>query len=246
MKRPFQIKLSQHCPPRVLELQLFFESNLTPQEKFGWSDVLKTFMNCGSCGALAGSKIAPLSSGCILDQEEFLEREARWRFDHVALDDNACSVLLNLCHWGHFNVSRVRQLVLRWERCSEEVAGGGDFPLVWPHLSFALQEYELVGQTIAIDIEFIDRLSSTHRDVVNDSIRQWFKAANWGGYADESFLVETSTILISSPPIITDELSISWYLDSYLCSYRAFDGLLNCLERISAAQAPIRNVIIGE
>lgn len=107
--------------------------------------------------ALSGNGIAPARSGCVLAHEEIAGRQAFWQLTQTALDAGACTVLLNLCHWGHLNIGGLQQVLLDWDRCPEK-AGASPmvFPLTWPQLSFALQEYELAGQAIAIDIEFLD------------------------------------------------------------------------------------------
>ena len=85
------------------------------------------------------------------------------------------------------------------------------------------------------------------RERINESIGHWFKAANCGGYANEHFPLPGSTVVIAAPqPMTTDTLGISWYIEACHCSDRVFDGLVNCLERTSVMQAPIRQITIGE
>ncbi len=247
MRRPFPITLIQRCPPGVLELRLDFCDPLSRREEAGWKDVLKTFVDAANCGVLAGPGIAPADSGCMVERVAFTGRNAHLLLRKTAVDASAYTVLLNLCHWGHVNISRLQQFELRWEHCPESTnAALVTFPMAWPHLSFSLQQYELVGQTIAIDIEFYQPQPAGKREEINELIGCWFKAANWGGYADDHFPPPTSTVIIASEPMTTDVLSISWYIEAYHCSDQVFDGVINCLERISVTQAPIRQVTIGE
>lgn len=231
----------------MLELRLAFQRPLSPDDEAGWRDVLKTFVDVAQCGALSGSGIAPARSGCVVECEALAEDQAVLVLRQVALDAGASTVLLNLCHWGHLNVSPLREVVVCWERCPQEAqAPAPPFPGAWMPPSFGLQQYELVGQIIAIDIEFLQPQAPDAREQINDLIGHWFKAANWGGYANDQFPLPGSTIVIAPEPMTADALGISWYLESYLCSDSVFDGLTNCLERISSTQAPIGHVSIGE
>ena len=98
MRHPFPVTLPHQCPPGRLELQLVFEEALSPNQKAGWQDVLKTFIDAAQCGALSGNGIAPARSGCVLAHEEIAGRQALWQLTQTALDAGACTVLLNLCH----------------------------------------------------------------------------------------------------------------------------------------------------
>lgn len=247
MRPPFLIKLVHDCPAGILDLQLVFRDAVLADHKTGWQDVLRTFINAANCGALSGAAIAPADSGCVLEREAFSEHEAFWRLRRTLLDPGALTVLINLCHWGHLNVSKVEQLVLCWERCPTEAnAKRIAFPKAWPRLSFTLKEYELVGQTIGIDIEFADPQPAGKREQINDSIGHWFKTANWGGYADDRFPLPASTVIVAPEPMTTDPLGITWYIEAFHCSDKVLDGLMNCLDRINVTQAQIRQVTLGE
>jgi hypothetical protein len=246
MKRPFPITLTRDSRPGYLKLRLVFRDPLTRSQEVGWRDVLKTFIEAAGCGAMSGSGIAPVESGCTVEQEVLEEYEGVLQLRETVLDASAFTVLLNLCHWGHINVSTLGRFVLCWDRCPDAADMGSiAFPLVWPRLSFELREYALVGQTIAIDIEFMQPQSAERRDQINESIGYWFKAANWGGYADDQRPLPASTVVIAQEPMTTDPWGVSWYLEAYECSHLVFDGLLNCLEHVSGTQAPIRRVLIG-
>jgi hypothetical protein len=247
MQRPFPIVLTRDGPRGVLDLRLIFGDPLTESDTAGWQDVLKTFIDAAQCGALSGAGIAPSNSGCLIEHRWISGQQAGLRLGQTALDSNAYRVLLNLCHWGHHNVSALQQLELDWERLPELTdTDGTTYPAAWPRLSFQLQQYSLEGQTIAIDIELLQPQPADRREQINDYIGYWFKAANWSGYADEHYPPPQSTVIIAPDPMITTALDISWYIETYRCSAQMFDGLINCLEKISRTLAPIRQVTIGE
>ena len=247
MKRPFSLTALPQEVPGILELRLVFRDPLSVQEKQGWQDVVKTFVDLANCGALSGSAILPAESGCVLERECLSDRNGHWWLGQTAVDASAFNVLLNLCHWGHINVSELDGFVLAWERCQPaKQAIQILFPGAWPRLSYELTGYELVGQTIAIDIDFQSSQSTEKREEINDSLGYWFKAANWGGYADDQFPLPGSTVLIAPEIMTSDPARITWYIEAFLCSDYVLDGLINCLERICVTQAPIRKVTIGE
>jgi hypothetical protein len=249
MQRPFSISFSRHAPPGSFTLRLGFMQPLPTEERLGWLDLLKTFVEVAQCGALCGTGIAPERSGCVVVHAHVQGDEAVLELSVTTLDPAACSVLLNLCHWAHAQFAPLRSVSMSWADLPDLVpAPDADlvFPGTWEQLGFALSDHELVGQTIAVDIEFESPQSEHDRERINTTLGQWFKAANWGGYADELFPPESSTLIVDSPPMVSDELGISWYFESYHCSQSVFDGLLNCLARISATDAPIRQVTIGE
>jgi hypothetical protein len=245
MQRPFGITFADEGRPGILELRLLFRGPQTNPQRVGWRDVVNTFIRAAQCGAMSGSGIAPAASGCLLEEEITMEREGTWLLRETALDANASTILLNLCHWGHANVSMLERITLCWDRCPGAASMDRAFPLAWPTLSFELREYDLIGQTIAVDLEFDQPQVVEARDQINESIGRWFKAANWSGYADAHFPPPTSTVVIAPEPVTSDSWGLSWYIESYQCSHRVFDGLLNCLERINNIQAPIRRVAIG-
>lgn len=249
MLRPFNITLNRHASPGTLNLHLRFIAPLSTDERLGWLDLLKTFVDVAQCGALCGSNIVPAQSGCAVVHAHVQGDVAVLELSNTTLDPAACTVLLNLCHWAHAQFAPLHSLSLAWADLPD-LAPAPDadlvFPGTWEPLGFALTEYELVGQTIAVDIEFESPQSEHDRERINTTLGHWFKAANWGGYADELFPPESSTLTVASPPMVDDELGISWYFESYHCSYAVFGGLLNCLARLHATDAPIRQVTIGE
>lgn len=249
MRRPFSMTLGRHASPGSLSLRLVFIDALSADQRLGWLDLLKTFVELAQCGALCGASIAPARSGSVVVHAHVQGDEAALELSDTVLDPAACTVLLNLCHWAHAQFAPLRSVSLAWADLPD-LAPAADADLPFPGTcarpGFALTEYELVGQTIAVDIEFETPQSERDRERINTTLGHWFKAANWGGYADELFPPESSTLTVASPPMVDDELGISWYFESYHCSHAVFGGLLNCLARINATDAPIRQVTIGE
>lgn len=224
-------------------IRIRFSGSPSIQDLAGWSDVLRTFINGARCGAMSGASILPSGSGCVV-REFFLDScEARVYLSNVALDSGAAIILCNMCQWGHVHIAKVDNITLHWPAISHSPEA---LPRRWPQLSFELHEYDLVGQTIVVDIEFVDPQSADMREIINHLIGQWFKVANWGGYASGQYSPSQSTILISSIPITTEPHSINWHFDDYLCADSVFDGLLNCLENVHQTYAAIRRVTIGE
>ena len=246
MNRPFPMSLSRQSPPGALSLRLDFEFPLGADHRLAWLDLLKTFVNLAQCGALSGSGIEPSCSGCTLQHAHVRGSEAALDLLQVRLDPAAGTVLLNLCQWAHRAFAPLRGLSLAWDGGLVAEPDPVAFPHAWPDLGFEVAEHELLGQMIAVDIEFASPQPKAARERVHAALGAWLKAAHWGGYGDELFPPERSSLVLASPPAVSDEFAISWYLDDCHCAHEVFSGLVNALQSLARRGVAIRRVSIGE
>jgi len=245
MIRPFALTIRPDASPGTLELRLDFEEPQTSEQMRGWQDVVQTFANLAECGAICGSAIPPWDSECALKGGLLESSTGLWSTGHARFDTRGLFILANLCHWGHIHVSKLRACAIFWAPCGS-LGVRPEFPAAWDPVSYELEQYELVGQLITVDILFRSPQSPETREQINDVIGRWFKAANWAGYADDDFPPARSTVLLGQQVMTTGPVGITWYIETILCSDAVFAGLTNCLERVSRTLAPIERVVIGE
>lgn len=247
MKRPFIVMAESENSCDTLTWRVEFRRPLSSLEEIGWREVMNTFFDLASTGAMAGAEIRPDVFAGSFREELLSGNSGVWHIEQARLDADAMTPLLNLVHWAHLNISTIDRIQICWSKVKGSVdSASAGFPEVYSGISYELRRYDLVGQDVGISIDFLTPQSVQGIQSVNDYLWKWFKAANWGAYATGGISPNLGGISLIPALMDEDPLQVTWFLKSIPCSEYVFDGLVNCLERISLCLTPIRSVIIGE
>lgn len=250
-KRPFPVVIEPHTEPGVLDFTIVFVNTVLEAKLVQWGTYLsEAFLALVAAGGLGGSRHEPEVTAS-LDRMEWWVADleevnaACWSAPNLRIDPGALRVLANLVEGGMYALEcPVYALHVRYDQVTVAV-DDLDFPSVWPHLPFDVEEYPIESRNFNVEAVF-ETLTATELVALLKAAVSWFETVTHGGFGGHPYAQWKNGLETNQSYYSFTATSVLFHIREFYAHPDALASLINLLMAATRDGPRIEQVIVAE
>jgi hypothetical protein len=249
LSRPFQVEVEPLPADETVNLVVSVRwpttAELTQATRAAADASLQAFALFGAWGGAAGARYAPPGSNISMIPGSPLQghNELVWKLTTTHIDPGALFIIENLVHAGHVQVAPISSLCIQ----STLIPGPRSQAhrrLPRAHLPCPFEvERDDDSPQLAIEVDFSARQKPAEMEVFRAAWDAWELLCMRGGFADETYIPERSTMRVDEDLHIASTGLFARYVQVFVAD-EALDGLVNMLQAFHARVTEIEHLEI--
>lgn len=248
LPNPFTIAVHHGADSKVGNLQLAVgiqgEPSSTQEVRGLITRTLDSLARAAAWGGMAGESYSPIESRMTIIVADRLIGSATylWGFDCENVDPAVLLVIKNLIHRVHVRLGCVERLEFRSSLPGTTRQLPVSLPCDYEPHAFSV-EYGMTTAQVLVDADFQRRYDTGKLTAFRDAWEAWETIAIAGGFADETYPPEKSTLSIEDDLRITST-GLSCAFDGVAIADAGFYCLVNMLQTFNHRLARVEQVTI--